>query len=146
MKIKQVNMTNLDFIKKWIETDHEEVTVIFLDGEEVTEIDEEDRKVYTDQGTISFDDLEQYNVWVNEVYDVDLDTDIKEFLKDVRNAKKFASKQFYGRGMVFIDNSGEYYNENRLEYFGDLNEIFEAFERNLELKEMVTIEENKTSI
>ena len=28
MKIKQVNMTNVEFIKKWLETDHEMVTEI----------------------------------------------------------------------------------------------------------------------
>jgi uncharacterized protein YacL (UPF0231 family) len=141
IKMKKVKMTNLEFIKRWETNELENITQIVMDGEIFSELDEENKIVYMEDGSeISFDDLEKYTVYVNELVQVELDFDVKEFYKDIEQAKKLISKDLRGHGLAFFTNGEQIISEEILNEWNDLGELFDAFERGLELYDSETIE------
>jgi hypothetical protein len=140
--MKKIAMSNIDFIRKW-DTYDEDRVVLVLDGEFMAELDESSEEIILYSGqTISFANLEKYSVWVNSVEDIELNTHIPEFIKDVKKSTNFITKLCYGVGCMFITNGyNEFIYSEELETFNDLECIFEKFEQNLQLVEMQTIEE-----
>lgn len=140
--MKKIAMSNIDFIRKW-DTYDEDRVVLVLDGEFIAELDEASEEIILYSGeTISFTNLEKYSVWVNSVEDIELNTHIPEFIKDVKKSTNFITKLCYGVGCMFTANGyNEFIYSEELETFNDLECIFEKFEQNLQLVEMQTIEE-----
>ena len=138
-------MTNLDFIRKWAANEEYDWTMTVIGGEFVSEIDEENKIIYTFDSEISFEDVEKYSVWVNEVVEEDIEFDVKEFFKTVKGSIKFCNKLYRGRGELFsINGDNNYLNEEYLtNEWTDLGNIFDDFERGIMLVGMRTIEENK---
>jgi len=141
-------MTNLDFIIKYeneIPDDENSWYLTIIDGEIVSEIDEDDRIIYTLDDQISFDNIEDYSVWVNEAIEEDMIWDVKEFFSTVKKSIKFCNKLYLGRGEAFAryDGNGFLNAEYLTDEWNDIGTISDDLEQGITLIGMRTVKENK---
>jgi hypothetical protein len=144
MKIKSEQLTKMHFIKKYFEQEivvnDNEWNIVLIDGEMITELDDENSLIYADASTISYEGVEKYNVYVNRVSEIEIPTNYKDFYKIVDKAIKFQNKNMYGSGFTFSDYSSDgWIGEELLVGMQDLEVLMGYFNRGIKLFEMNTI-------